>query len=86
MREHITETIVGAIVLVISLFLLAYAYVSTRNDDKQGYALIVKFDRADGLVEGYDVKVSGIRIGTVEKLQLDPVKYLAVATLKVDPL
>ncbi|MEI8320802.1 MAG: outer membrane lipid asymmetry maintenance protein MlaD [Alphaproteobacteria bacterium] len=85
MREHLTETIVGGIVVVIALFLLTYAYISTRNDDQGGYEILVKFDRADGLVQGSDVKVSGIRIGTVHKLVLDPIKYLAVATLKIEP-
>lgn len=85
MREHLTETIIGGIVIVIAIFLLVYAYVSTQNDDQEGYNLIVKFDRADGLVEGSDVKVSGIRVGKVAKLTLDPIKYLAVAIMRIDP-
>lgn len=85
MREHLTETIVGTLVIAVSALLLAYSYIATQHDDSVGYDIIVRFDRADGLVEGSDVKVSGIRVGNVSKLILDPVKFFAVATLRIDP-
>ena len=83
MRENLLETIIGGIVIFIAALILGYAYVSTQDEDIDGYNLIAKFDRADGVVEGSDVKVSGIKVGKVAKLVLDPVSYSAVATLLI---
>ncbi len=85
MRGNFVEFITGMIVIIISVFLLAYGYMGTRGDRAQGYELLVKFDRADGLVEGSDVKIGGIRVGTVSKLVLDPKTYEALVHLKVNP-
>ncbi len=85
MRGNFVEFITGMIVVLISVFLLGYGYLGTRGDRAQGYELLVKFDRADGLVEGSDVKVGGIRVGTVSKLVLDPQSYEALVHMKIDP-
>ena len=85
MRGNFVEFITGMIVVLISVFLLGYGYMGTRGNRAQGYELVVKFDRADGLVEGGDIKVGGIRVGTVAKLVLDPKSYEALVHMKIDP-
>ena len=83
MRENLLETIIGGIVIFIAALILGYAYVSTQDEDIDGYEIKAKFDRADGIVEGSDVKISGIKVGKVSKLLLDPTTYSAVATFLV---
>lgn len=83
MRENLLETIIGGIVIFIAALILGYAYVSTQDQDIDGYTVKAKFDRADGIVEGSDVKVSGIKVGKVATLLLDSTSYSAVANLLI---
>ena len=85
MKDNVLETLVGSIVLAIAAFILFYAYVNSKKDDAHGYPLIVKFEKADGLMAGSDVKVSGIKIGRVDSLQMDPNTYQAVAKILINP-
>lgn len=85
MRGNTFEILTGFGVVVLSVALLSYAYMGTRGKNVGGYELRVKFERADGLHEGSDVKVGGIRVGQVARLQLDPNNYSAVAVLSIDP-
>ncbi len=84
MRNNIAESILGAIVLIISAGILMFAYSSSRSKVHQGYDLIARFDRIDGILVGNDVRLSGIKIGNIKKLILDPKTYMAVATLTID--
>ena len=81
MRENLLETIIGGVVIFIAALILGYAYVNTQDEDIDGYTLTAEFDRADGIVEGSDVKVSGIKVGKVTNLVLDPASYSAVTTV-----
>jgi phospholipid/cholesterol/gamma-HCH transport system substrate-binding protein len=85
MKDNIFETLVGSLVLAIAGFVLAYAYMGSKKDTLKGYPLVVRFEKADGLMEGSDVKVSGIKIGRVEFLKMDHDNYQAVATILVNP-
>ena len=44
---------------------------------------MAKFDRVDGLTIGSDVKMSGIKIGTVTSQTLDPETYQAVVDMNI---
>ena len=83
MKGNALETIAGALVLGLAAIILAYAYLGQQTSDFKGYPLIVRFEKADGLVEGSDVKVSGIKIGYVETLSMDDITYQAVAKIMV---
>jgi phospholipid/cholesterol/gamma-HCH transport system substrate-binding protein len=48
-----------------------------------GYVLKAKFDRADGLTEGTDVKISGVRVGKIDSIEVDPKSFLAVVTFHI---
>jgi phospholipid/cholesterol/gamma-HCH transport system substrate-binding protein len=45
--------------------------------------LIAKFDKADGLSEGGDVKISGIKIGKIVEMKVDPESFFAVIKFHV---
>ncbi len=85
MRRNLIETILGGVVLVVAGLFLAFAYKSTGIHAVSGYELFAKFDRIDGLKDGGDVRMSGIKVGTVIGQSLDPKTYLAVVRLSVDP-
>ncbi len=46
--------------------------------------MIAKFNRADGVNIGTDVRLSGIKVGTVSRMALDPMTYNAVLTLALE--
>jgi len=80
------ESIVGAGVLVVAVWFLAYSYsTGAGNGVSEGYPVIAKFTNADGIAAGADVRVSGIPVGRVAGLHLDPVTYLAEVRLVIGP-
>lgn len=85
MRINIIETITGGIVIALSSALLLYAYTSTRHKDQEGYKITARFHKADGLVDGSDVKIAGIRIGIVSKMTIDPKTYAAIIEMSIHP-
>ncbi len=85
MQSSFLETLTGAAVIAIAAIFLFFAYTSTDAGTTSGYELTIDFDRVDGLVPGADVRLSGIKIGTVLKQELDPKTYFARVTISVAP-
>jgi phospholipid/cholesterol/gamma-HCH transport system substrate-binding protein len=77
MTRNLLETLLGAIVLVVAIGFLAFAYQASQVQRADGYRLVAKFDRVDGLEPGAEVRISGIRVGTVVNQTLDPETYRA---------
>lgn len=84
MTSKTVETLIGAIVVVVAVSFLYFAYTSTSEGSLTGYQVSATFGRVDGLSVGTDVRMSGIKIGTVSALSLDPKTYLAVAHLTIN--
>ena len=84
MQNSIVETLIGAAVIAVAALFFFFAYSSTGSGPVSGYDVIAKFNRADGVNVGTDVRLSGIKVGTVEKMALDPKTYNAVVTLAVE--
>ncbi len=75
------ETLIGAAVIGIAVAFLMFAYSSTGAGPISGYEVVAKFNRADGVNIGTDVRLSGIKVGTVSRMALDPMTYNAVVTI-----
>ena len=84
MKGNLFEALIGAVVLAVAAFFLVFAFSSTDVGAVDGYEVTATFDRVDGVNAGADVRMSGIKIGTVTKLELDPQTFLAKATLNID--
>lgn len=74
----------GALVLAVAGVFLFYAYSSSDFGKGGGYEVIARFTTVGGLKPGSDVRMSGIKVGTVSKQVLDPQSYLAEVTLSID--
>jgi phospholipid/cholesterol/gamma-HCH transport system substrate-binding protein len=85
MRKNQVETVMGAVVIAIAVIFLVFAYTTADIRRVQGYPISMRFDRVDGLRLGTDVRMSGIKIGSVTQQMLDPQTYLAVVTASIDP-
>jgi phospholipid/cholesterol/gamma-HCH transport system substrate-binding protein len=82
--ENITEVVTGAGVLAVALGFLAYASDGaglTRATDS--YELTASFRSVEGVTVGTDVRLAGVKVGTVTSLALNPQTFYADATFTV---
>lgn len=84
--RNLVETVVGAIVLGIAIF---FAVLLWRFSDvgfgTGQYTIDAKFRSAEGITVGTDVRLAGVKIGSVSNLSLDPQTFQAIAQLSIKP-
>lgn len=85
MRRNAVETILGAVVLAVAGLFVFFAYNTAQVQGVQGYPVSAAFYKVGGLNKGGDVRISGIKIGTVTELRLDPKTFDAVVTMSIAP-
>jgi phospholipid/cholesterol/gamma-HCH transport system substrate-binding protein len=83
MKRNIIETVLGAVVLVVAAAFLVYSSSATDAGEVQGYDINVAFNEIGGLKTGDDVRVGGVKIGTVKDIALDTATYRAKVTLSI---
>ncbi len=71
MGHNVFETILGAIVLALGGLFLAFAYSSADLNKVKGYTVTANFPMVDGIKEGTDVKINGVKIGSIDSLKLN---------------
>jgi phospholipid/cholesterol/gamma-HCH transport system substrate-binding protein len=84
-RRNLVEIVTGAAVLGVAAMFLAFAVSHSGRSTTSGYPLVARFDRIDGLAVGADVRIAGVKVGSVADATIDPKSYLAVVTLTVRP-
>ncbi len=84
MTENTTETIIGGVVLAAAAGFLMFT-VNTTSVAQPGNSmeLFASFRSAEGISVGTDVRMAGVKIGTVTGLDLNPQTYRAVAHFTV---
>ena len=85
MQRNVIETILGAIVLLIAGMFLVFAYNNSDLRPVEGYRVIAKFNAIDGLTVGNDVRIGGVKVGTVVEQRVDQQDYLAIVTMTIRP-
>ena len=86
MRRNVVETILGGVVLIVAAFFLIVAVQRGEVRGSGGdYEITARFIEAGGLAPGSDVRISGVKIGTVTRRELDLETFEAVITLALDP-
>jgi phospholipid/cholesterol/gamma-HCH transport system substrate-binding protein len=84
MANSAAETVIGAVVLAVAGAFLVYAAQTADVNLRGSYELTAKFRKADGLASGADVRVSGVKVGTVRALSLDGETFQAKAVLAIE--
>ena len=84
-RRSFTEVVAGAAVLAVAAGFLFYAVANTGRGGLGGYTLHAAFDNVGGIAKGADVRIAGLKVGSVTGLSIDPKSYQAVATFTVQP-
>jgi len=83
MNRRFAETAVGAVVLAIAVWFLAFAYNSSEFRPVKGYSLSAKFNSVGGLSPGNDVRIGGVKIGSVLEQRIDPNDFRALIVFSV---
>ncbi|OIQ87649.1 putative phospholipid ABC transporter-binding protein MlaD [mine drainage metagenome] len=78
------ETLIGACVLLLGALVLGMAYRPGREGGMEGYNLQARFNKADGVGIGSDIRLSGVSVGKVVRQTLDG-QFRAVLTLRLRP-
>ncbi len=84
MGENKAEVAVGGLVLATALGFGFYVLQSTGMSGPSGsYPLTASFRSAEGISVGTDVRLAGVKVGTISQMALNPETFRADATLSV---
>lgn len=82
MRESVTEVAVGALVIIVAGSFLAYAAQATGFARGGGdMTLTASFRSVEGVSVGTDVRLAGVKIGSVTGMELNTQTYRADAVM-----
>ena len=84
MSRSLVETLLGAAVLAVAIGFVVFAYSRSGVATVSGYGVSAAFNRVDGIANGSDVRIGGIKIGSVIERELDPVTFQAVLHMSID--
>ncbi len=83
-RTNAVETVTGAVVILLAAGFLAYAVAHSGRSVGAGYPLRAVFDSIDGIGPGSDVKMAGVKVGSVTATGIDPKSFQATVALTVE--
>tara|TARA_Y100000589_G_C26870889_1_gene513902 strand:+ start:136 stop:585 length:450 start_codon:yes stop_codon:yes gene_type:complete len=84
--RSVAETFIGAIVLGIAIIFVIFLWRFSDVSFGAGqYTVDAKFRTAEGITVGTDVRLAGVKIGSVSNLSLDPQTFQAIAQLSIKP-
>ena len=86
MKINFLDAFLGFTVLLITGLFIFYVYITldTKLFKSDGFSLHARFENIDGIVTGSKVKLSGVNIGTVKSISLEPESYYAFVTMSFD--
>lgn len=85
MNKKPVETIMGIVVIVIAALFLLFAYRVSDLQVVKGYTVTAHFLKVGGLTIGSDVRINGIKVGTVVSQKLNPEDYVAEIQMSLAP-
>lgn len=78
------EILAGAAILAVAIGFTVYAGAGTNlMQGTDSYALTASFRSIEGVSIGTDVRLAGVKVGTVTDLKLNPETYFADAVISV---
>ena len=83
LKKNAVETILGAVVLLMAGTFISFAMNMVDIGEVDGYEVSAAFLKVGGLTDGSDVRLNGVKIGTVSDLTLDYETYDAVVKMSI---
>lgn len=85
MNKRPVETIMGMVVLVVAAVFMWFAYKVSDLQAVKGYEINARFIKVGGLNTGADVRINGIKIGTVISQKVNKEDYMVDVKLSILP-
>ena len=86
LKDNGVEALIGLLVVLFAGWFVLFAYRQTGGGVSAGMTRVTAlFPNATGLTEGTDVRVAGLKIGSVAERHLDPQSYQVAVTMALDP-
>ena len=83
MRENWVEVLTGAIVLAVAAGFVFFATSNGSSAARDSYPLTATFTSVEGISVGTDVRMAGVKIGSVTTMALNPTTFRADVTMAV---
>ena len=83
LQNNLAETLIGAVVVAVALGFLAFTYLRTGSGSLSGYEVKANLAKVDGLGVGTDVRISGIKVGSVTELELNRQNYTVTVHMNI---
>lgn len=80
---NLFETIISALVIVVAVGFMVFFVNRTSTGHLGSYGLKVSLADASGLSEGSEVRLAGVKVGSVTGLTLEPISYRAVVEIRI---
>ncbi len=85
-KRSVADLAAGAAVLLVTAGFMAYAAVNTgRGSNGGGLRLSARFDNVGSVASGADVRIAGVKVGSVAATSIDPKSYQGVVSFIVQP-
>jgi phospholipid/cholesterol/gamma-HCH transport system substrate-binding protein len=84
MAENRAEVLAGFGIVALALGFLAYAGVGQLGNCAGTYDLTASFRSANGIAVGTDVRLAGVKVGTISDMALNPQTYFADVVVTLD--
>lgn len=85
MAGNAAETLIGTLVLAAAAGFMVYAAGTADVSVRGGYPVVASFRKAEGITIGSDVRIAGVKVGSVAGMGLDPNTYHASVTMAIEP-
>ena len=85
MNKKPVETIMGIVVLVVAALFMMFAYNVSDLQVVKGYEIGARFLKVGGLNTGADVRINGIKIGTVISQKINTEDYMVDVKMSISP-
>lgn len=84
MKKNPIETILGFVVLIFTALFLFFAFSQIDTKQVGGYTVVANFSKIGGLGAGADVRIAGLKVGSVLKTELKQEDYTVDVYLNID--
>ncbi len=84
MAENTAEVVAGAGVLALAAGFLIYMGGGGLTAPTGTYPLTASFRSVEGIAVGSDVRLAGVKVGTITEMELNPETFFADVTVALD--
>lgn len=83
MNRNLIETVMGAVVLLVAGLFVMFVYEKRTVAGGEGYDVYALFDNVAGIAAGSDVRIGGIKVGTITSMELNADTYRAQVNMRL---